>query len=73
LRDQLSVSSALNVNIKGERSRSNSPSTQTGGPGAVRSRIVELQERERDESLPAFDSLFKDALPSSSGAEFSLS
>ena len=29
---------------------------------AVRSWVVEFQERDRDESLPAFDSLFKDAL-----------
>lgn len=41
--------------------------------GAVRSWIVEFQERDRDESLPAFDRLFKDASPSSSGAEFSSS
>jgi hypothetical protein len=30
---------------------------------AVRSWVVEFQERDRSESLPAFDSLFKDALP----------
>jgi hypothetical protein len=37
---------------------------------AVRSWVVEFQERERNESLPAFDSLFKDApAPSSPGAE----
>ena len=37
---------------------------------AVRSWIVEFQERERDESLPAFDSLFEDASsPSSPGAK----
>ncbi|HVS82422.1 MAG TPA: hypothetical protein VHE60_11885 [Pyrinomonadaceae bacterium] len=29
---------------------------------AVRSWVVEFQERDRSESLPAFDSLFKDAL-----------
>jgi hypothetical protein len=29
---------------------------------AVRSWVVEFQERDRDELLPAFDSLFKDAL-----------
>jgi hypothetical protein len=40
---------------------------------AVRSWIVEFQERDGDESLPAFDSLFKDAWPSSTGAEFSSS
>jgi hypothetical protein len=32
--------------------------------GAVRSWVVEFQERDRSESLPAFDSLFKDAPPS---------
>jgi hypothetical protein len=30
---------------------------------AVRSWVVEFQERDRGESLPAFDSLFKDSLP----------
>jgi hypothetical protein len=30
---------------------------------AVRSWVVEFQERDRSESPPAFDSLFKDALP----------
>jgi hypothetical protein len=30
---------------------------------AVRTWVVEFQERERDESLPAFDSLFADAAP----------
>jgi hypothetical protein len=30
---------------------------------AVRSWVVEFQQRDRNESLPAFDSLFKDALP----------
>ena len=30
---------------------------------AVQSWVVEFQERDRSESLPAFDSLFKDALP----------
>ena len=30
---------------------------------AVRSWVVEFQERDRRESTPAFDSLFKDALP----------
>jgi hypothetical protein len=29
---------------------------------SVRSWVVEFQERDRGESLPAFDSLFKDAL-----------
>jgi len=33
---------------------------------AVRAWVVDLQARDRSESLPAFDSLFKDALPSSS-------
>jgi hypothetical protein len=33
---------------------------------AVRSWIVEFQERDRDESLPAFESLFKDASSPSS-------
>lgn len=41
--------------------------------GAVRSWIVEFQERDGDESLPAFDSLFKHASPSGPGAEFSSS
>ena len=37
---------------------------------AVRSWIVEFQERDRTESLPAFDSLFKDTpSPSSPGAK----
>ena len=37
---------------------------------AVRSWVVEFQERDRSESLPAFDSLFKDASPSlSTGAK----
>jgi hypothetical protein len=37
---------------------------------AVRSWVVELQERDRSESLPAFDSLFKDASsPSTPGAK----
>ena len=30
---------------------------------AVRSWVVEFQERDRGETLPAFDSLFKDGLP----------
>ena len=30
---------------------------------AVRSWVVEFQERDHQESLPAFDSLFKDPLP----------
>ena len=30
---------------------------------AVRSWVVEFQERDRSETLPAFDSLFKDGLP----------
>jgi hypothetical protein len=30
---------------------------------AVRSWVVEFQRRDRNESLPAFDSLFNDALP----------
>lgn len=30
---------------------------------SVRSWVVEFQERDRGESLPAFDSLFKDAPP----------
>jgi len=34
---------------------------------SVRSCIVESQGRDRSESLPAFDSLFKDASPSSTG------
>ena len=33
---------------------------------AVRSWIVEFQERDRDESLPVFDSLFEDASSPSS-------
>ena len=32
---------------------------------AVRSWVVEFQQDRQDESLPAFDSLFKDALPQS--------
>jgi hypothetical protein len=37
---------------------------------AVRSWVVDYQERDRSESLPAFDSLFKDSpLSSSPGAE----
>lgn len=30
---------------------------------AVRSWVVEFQERDRGESLPVFNSLFKDAIP----------
>jgi hypothetical protein len=30
---------------------------------AVRSWVVEFRERDRSESLPAFDSFFRDALP----------
>ncbi len=30
---------------------------------SVRSWVVEFQERDRSESLPAFDTVFKDALP----------
>jgi hypothetical protein len=30
---------------------------------SVRSWVVEFQEKDRSESLPAFDSLFRDALP----------
>lgn len=36
---------------------------------AVRSWIAEFQQRDRDESLPAFDRLFKDALPESGSTE----
>ena len=37
---------------------------------AVRSWVVEFQERDRNEHLPAFDSLFTDALqPSGPGAK----
>jgi hypothetical protein len=32
---------------------------------AVRSWVVDFKDRDRSETLPAFDSLFKDALPSS--------
>jgi hypothetical protein len=35
---------------------------------AVRSWVVEFQGRDRNESLPGFDSLFKDALPQSGRA-----
>ena len=35
---------------------------------AVRSWVVEFQQHRRGESLPAFDSLFKDALPQSGRA-----
>jgi hypothetical protein len=31
---------------------------------AVRSWVVDFKDRDRSETLPAFDSLFKDALPS---------
>jgi len=40
---------------------------------AVRSWIVQFQERDRSESLPAFDSLFRDASLLSPGAESSSS
>jgi len=41
---------------------------------AVRSWIVDFKDRDRSESLPAFDSLFKDASPSSdAGTESSSS
>ena len=36
---------------------------------AVRSWVAEFRERDRSESLPAFDSLFKDALPESGRAD----
>ncbi len=36
---------------------------------AVRSWVAEFRERDRSESLPAFDSLFKDALPQSGRAD----
>jgi hypothetical protein len=36
---------------------------------AVRSWIVEFRRRDRSESLPAFDSLFKGALPQSGRAD----
>ncbi|MGZ5435864.1 MAG: hypothetical protein ACXWID_03065 [Pyrinomonadaceae bacterium] len=36
---------------------------------AVRSWVVEFQQRDRNEVTPAFDSLFKDALPESAPAE----
>lgn len=36
---------------------------------AVRSWVVEFQQHRRGESLPAFDSLFKDALPQSGRAD----
>ena len=60
---------AVKVIKNGER---NDPDIQTevesAGPNiwstAVRSWVTEFQERERGgESTPAFDSLFKDALP----------
>jgi len=41
------------------------PST-SGWSTEVRSWVVEFQERDRSELLPAFDSLFKDETPSSS-------
>jgi hypothetical protein len=41
----------------------------TGWSTAVRSWILEFEQRDREESLPAFDSLFKDALPESAPAE----
>ena len=36
---------------------------------AVRSWVVEFKERDRSESLPAFDNLFKDALSESAPAD----
>ena len=36
---------------------------------AVRSWVVEFQKRNRNESLPAFDSLFEDALPKAARAD----
>jgi hypothetical protein len=36
---------------------------------AFKSSVVEFQQRDRNESLPAFDSLFKDALPEPTAAE----
>jgi hypothetical protein len=35
----------------------------------VRSWIVDFQERDRSETLPAFDSLFKDDLPLTENAD----
>jgi hypothetical protein len=47
--------------------RRRAPLEQTVNPNrwskSVRSWVVEFQERDRDESLPAFDGLFKDAPP----------
>ena len=36
---------------------------------AIRSWVMEFQKRDRNESLPAFDILFKDALPESARAD----
>lgn len=36
---------------------------------SVRSWVAEFRERDRSESLPAFNSLFKDALPQSGRAD----
>jgi len=56
------------------RSRSNSPSDPSIWSTAVRAWVVEFQERDRSEHLPAFDSLFRDALrPSGRGAKSGLS
>jgi hypothetical protein len=47
--------------------------TPAAGPNkwtkAVRSWVVEFQERDRSESLPAFDSLFNDGQPQPESAD----
>jgi hypothetical protein len=65
----MNTTRAVKVIKNGERKEPNIQAEveSAAGPNrwstAVRSWVVEFQERDRSESLPAFDSLFKDALP----------
>jgi hypothetical protein len=45
------------------RARVKSGVAPNGSSKSVRAWVVEFQSRDRDESLPAFDSLFKEAQP----------
>jgi hypothetical protein len=66
---EMNTTRAVKVIKNGERKEPNIQAEveSAAGPNrwstAVRSWVVEFQERDRSESLPAFDSLFKDALP----------
>jgi hypothetical protein len=45
------------------------PANPNRGSTAVRSWVADFQQRDRNEFIPAFDSLFKDALPDSGGTD----